>query len=59
MRKRSSLILAAGITLPILACIVACHFKSQHSGANTAEIPSAKVAAAMRGDIAHTLSLAG
>jgi len=59
MRKRSSLILAAGMTFPVLAGIVACNFKSQHSGANAAEIPSAKVAAAMRGDIAHTLSLAG
>jgi RND family efflux transporter MFP subunit len=44
---------------PVLAAIVACDFKSQHPGANAAEIPSAKVAAAMRGDIAHTLSLAG
>jgi multidrug efflux pump subunit AcrB len=44
---------------PVLAGIVACNFKSQHSGANAAEIPSANVAAAMRGDIAHTLSLAG
>ncbi len=59
MRKRSSSILAAGMILPVLAAIVACDFKSQHPGANAAEIPSAKVAAAMRGDIAHTLSLAG
>ncbi len=59
MRKRSSLILAAGITLPVLFGIVACNSKSQHSGADAAEIPSAKVVAAMRGNIAHTLSLAG
>jgi len=59
MRKRSSSILAAGMMFPVLAGIVACNFKSQHSGANAAEIPSANVAAAMRGDIAHTLSLAG
>jgi RND family efflux transporter MFP subunit len=44
---------------PVLAAIVACDFKSQHPNANSAEIPSARVAAAMRGDIAHTLSLAG
>jgi RND family efflux transporter MFP subunit len=44
---------------PVLATIVECDFKSQHPGANAAETPSAKVAAAMRGDIAHTLSLAG
>jgi|CZKL01.1.fsa_nt_gi RND family efflux transporter MFP subunit len=59
MRKRSSSILAAGMIFPVLAGIVACNFKSQHSGANAAETPSAKVATAMRGDIAHTLSLAG
>jgi RND family efflux transporter MFP subunit len=59
MRKRSSSILAAGIILPVLATIVACDSKSQHSGANAAEIPSAEVATAKRGDIAHTLSLAG
>ena len=59
MRKRSSSILAAGMMFPILAAIVACDFKSQHSAADAAETPSAKVATAMRGDIAHTLSLAG
>src|ERR1022692_429699 len=59
MRKRSSSILAAGMIFPALAAIVACDFKSQHPGANAAETPSAKVATAMRGDIAHTLSLAG
>jgi RND family efflux transporter MFP subunit len=59
MRKRFSSILATGIMFPLLAAMVACDFKSQHPGANAAETPSAKVAAAMRGDIAHTLSLAG
>lgn len=59
MRKRPSSILAAGMIFPALAAITACNFKSQHPGANAAEIPSAKVATAMRGDIAHTLSLAG
>jgi RND family efflux transporter MFP subunit len=44
---------------PALAVIVACDFKSQHPGANAAETSTAKVATAMRGDIAHTLSLAG
>jgi len=57
MRERTSLILAAGMMFPALAVIVAC--KGQPSGANVAEIPSAKVSAAMRGDIEHTLSLAG
>src|ERR1035437_572214 len=59
MRKRTSWMLAAGMTLPVLAGIVACKNTNQHSSASTAEIPSAKVAAAMRGNIAHTLSLAG
>ncbi len=57
MRKLTSWILAAGITIPVLAGIDAC--KNQHSGSNTAATPSAKVATAQRGDIAHTLSLAG
>ncbi len=59
MRKRSSLILSAGVTLPILAIIVACNLKTRHSDASAAEIPSAKIAAAGQGNIAHTLSLAG
>jgi len=44
---------------PVLAALVACDFNQQHSGANIAGTPSAKVATAKRGDIAHTLSLAG
>ena len=59
MRKRTSLILAAGMTFPVLAGIVACNFKNQHSDSRAVEAPSAKVAAAARGNIAHTLSLAG
>jgi RND family efflux transporter MFP subunit len=59
MRKRTSLILAAGITLPVLASIVACNLKSQHSEANAAEKPSARVSAAARGNIEQVLSLAG
>ena len=59
MRKRSCSILAVGMMFPILAALVACDFNQRHSGANVAGIPSAKVATAKRGDIAHTLSLAG
>ena len=51
--------LVAGMALPVLAGIVACKSTNQHSDASAAEIPSAKVATAMRGNIAHTLSLAG
>ena len=59
MRKRTSLIVAAGITFLVLAGIVAYFLMNQHPNARAAEAPSAKVAAAMRGDIARTLSLAG
>ena len=59
MRKRTSLIVAAGITFLVLAVIVAYILMNQHPNARAAEVPSAKVAAAMRGDIARTLSLAG
>jgi RND family efflux transporter MFP subunit len=59
MRKRSSFIVAAGVLFPALAGILACNSKNHHSGANAADIPSAQVATAQRGNIAHTLSLAG
>jgi RND family efflux transporter MFP subunit len=59
MRTRTSWMLAAGMALPVLAGITACKITNQHSDASAAEIPSAKVATAMRGNIAHTLSLAG
>jgi len=59
MRKRTSLILAAGITFPVLAGIIAYKLNHHTSDARTAEIPSAKVATTTRGDIAHVLSLAG
>jgi len=59
MRKRTSLIVAAGIAFPVFVGIVAYILMNQHPNARAAEVPSAKVAAAMRGDIARTLSLAG
>ena len=59
MRKRTSLIVAAGITLPVLAGIIAYSFKDRHSATTVAEIPSATVVAVTRGTIAHTLKLAG
>ncbi len=59
MRKRISLVLAAGLTLFVPAGIVACKSKDRDSGANAAEIPSATVVAVTRGNIAHTLNLAG
>ena len=59
MRKRTSLIVAAGIALPVLAGIIAYSFKDRHSAMVAAEIPSATVVAVTRGTIAHTLKLAG
>ncbi len=59
MRKRTSYIVAAGIALLAVVGILAYSFKNHHSGASATEIPSAQVAAAERGNIAHTLSLAG
>jgi RND family efflux transporter MFP subunit len=53
------LVLAAGITFPVLAGIVACKFNNQHSDAKASELTSAKVAPAAVGNIAHILSLAG
>ena len=59
MRKRISLVLAAGLTLFVPVGIVACKSKDRDSGANAAEIPSATVVLVTRGNIAHTLNLAG
>ena len=59
MRKRTSLILAAGIAVSVLAGIIAYSFKDRHSATSAAEIPSATVVAVTRGTIAHTLNLAG
>ena len=59
MRKRTSLIVIAGITFSVLAGIVVYIVMNQHPNARAAEAPSARVAVAAKGDIAHTLSLAG
>jgi RND family efflux transporter MFP subunit len=45
--------------LLIVTCIVACHSNGKSSEAKVDEIPSAQVATAARGNLAHTLSLAG
>jgi RND family efflux transporter MFP subunit len=59
MRKRTSLFLIAGLTLPMGAVLVACHGSGKDAEAKADEIPSARVATAQRGNLAHTLSLAG
>jgi RND family efflux transporter MFP subunit len=59
MRKRTSFILAAGLSLPGLTGLVACNSRPKRSETSAAEIPTAAVVAASRGDIAHVLNLAG
>ena len=58
MRKRTSLILAVGLSLPAAMSMTACSSKAKNE-ASAAEIPTATVAAVMRGTITHTLNLAG
>lgn len=45
--------------LPLVTCFVACRSNGKFSEARADEMPSAKVATAARGNIAHRLSLAG
>ena len=59
MRKRSSLIAAVGIAFLVLCGIVAYSVMNRRPKARAAEAPTAMVAVAATGDIAHTLSLAG
>jgi len=59
MRKRASLVLAAGLAFPITASIVACHTAGSRSEGRGATVPSARVASAQHGDISHVLTLAG
>ncbi|MGA3049767.1 MAG: efflux RND transporter periplasmic adaptor subunit [Terracidiphilus sp.] len=59
MRKQTSLFLVAGLSLSIGSCIVACRGNGKDSSAKADEVPSAQVATAQRGNLAHTLSLAG
>ena len=58
MRKQLCFIFPAWITLATVLIFAGCH-SSKGSDANAAETPSARVATAQRGDIAHNLSLAG
>ncbi len=55
MRKQTSLTLAIGLVFPVVTSFVACHT----ADSKTVTVPSAKVAAAQRGDISHVLTLAG
>ena len=55
MRRQTSLTLAIGLVFPLVTSFVACHT----ADSKTVTVPSAKVAAAQRGDISHVLTLAG
>jgi RND family efflux transporter MFP subunit len=59
MRTPTLFLLAAGLALPVVAGIAGCKSSDKDSQTRAAETPSAKVAAAAKGNIAHTLSLAG
>ncbi len=59
MRKQTSLIFAMGLAFPVVVSLVACHSTESKSDARAANVPSAKVATAQRGDISHVLTLAG
>ena len=58
MRKRTSLILTVGVTVAATLLVAGCN-STPKSNANAAEVRSATVAVVRRGDISHTLSLAG
>jgi RND family efflux transporter MFP subunit len=59
MRKQTSLILAIGLAFPVVTSLVACRLAVSKSEVRAATVPSARVAVAQRGDIAHVLTLAG
>ncbi len=59
MRKRLFFSLATAALLCATLAITSCHSGSPGSAANAATVPSARVAVAQRGDIAHVLTLAG
>lgn len=48
-----------GLTPFVVSYVVACHSNAKSTEGKTDEIPSARVATAQRGNLAHTLSLAG
>ncbi len=59
MRKKTILTLAIGLVSLVVTSLVACRSAASKSEVRAAAVPSARVAAAQRGDIAHVLTLAG
>jgi RND family efflux transporter MFP subunit len=59
MNKQIPLAATAALALCASIGITACHSGDGSPGANAGAVPTAKVAAAQRGDISHVLTLAG
>jgi RND family efflux transporter MFP subunit len=59
IRKPISLILVVGLAVCAASLNVGCSSRDKKSNADAAELPSASVAVVKRGNINHTLSLAG
>ena len=59
MRTRCITILAIGLTLPAALALVSCRSEGKSQDTSASDVPSASVAEVKRGDIVHTLSLAG
>ncbi len=59
MRMQASLTLAIGLASAVVTGLVACRTADSKSEASATSVPSARVAVAQRGDIAHVLTLAG
>lgn len=59
MHQRTSVALAAMVSLSVVSTLSACHAGGVSSNAKAASIPSARVAVAQRGNISHALTLAG
>src|SRR5579872_621763 len=59
MYKRVTVKYFIALALSAAWGITACHTDAGNSGAKAASTPSARIATAQRGDIAHVLTLAG
>lgn len=59
MRKEISIPFTASVSICVISAIAACHTGPIGEDAKAASAPSARVAAAQRGDISHVLTLAG
>src|SRR3984893_8619569 len=58
-KRTAATAIAVCAAMGMVAAVTACHSSAGSSDARAAAIPSARVAAAQRGDISHVLTLAG